>query len=153
MQVSEIIDEMSNMLEDDGGANYIQLHQSLNIVSEVTSAILGVLITVILIGIPLMVALEVCFINLPIFRFKVNNLASKNSKYKKLIGVTFRDAVLALERADCINTGQTVNMVYLQIKLKTIIIASVVVCLILGLDDVIIRLLISFVEKIIEVAS
>ena len=65
MSVDEIVNDITGHMVTDGSANYIQLIESLNTIEKISSVILGLMVVVIIIGVPLVVAVEIVYINFP----------------------------------------------------------------------------------------
>ena len=148
MDVGELVDAMGNMVTDDGGANYIQLHENLAMIDQIVSFLVGLLVVVIAVGIPLIVALEVLYINIPTIQDSMDKFTEGNKRLERIIGLCFRDARLALYRANTSETGKSANMCYLGIKIKAILLAFIVIGLALGAFDFIVDYLVKWITKL-----
>ena len=148
MSVSDIVDGMTGMLIDDGGADYIHLHQGLKVTMELLQYLEGLIIVILLIGIPVVVALEVLFLNFPIFQSSVTKLTEKDKRAQKIIGFCFRDAILAVTRANTAQTGKSANSEYLSIKIRTLFIAFFIIALAMGGINFIIPVLLQWIGKL-----
>ena len=65
MSVQDIVDGISGYLPNDGMADYISMIEGLGIVGQIAALIVGLLVMVIIVGLPLVIAVEVCYINFP----------------------------------------------------------------------------------------
>ena len=65
MSVQDIVDGISGYLPNDGMADYISMIEGLGIVGQIAALIVGLLVMVIIVGLPLVIAIEVCYINFP----------------------------------------------------------------------------------------
>lgn len=150
MLPSDVMIGISELIQDDGGADYIKLHEGLGIVSDVASWILGLLVMIILIGFPIIVALEVLFINVPVFQSSIIKLMDKNTTLNKIMGICLRDAKRALYLANTKDTGESANKVYLFIKVKVLFIAVFMVGMILGPISVVVSTVIDITNDLIN---
>lgn len=149
MSASEIIDGMRDVLVDDGGANYEMLIVGSDTISSILSFIAGFLVVVILIGLPLVIAVEVVYINFSPFNEYLRRFSEKDKKLEKLLGLCLRDAKTALYRANTCKTGMSANSEYLRIKIKTVFIAFLVIGLTVGTANFVIAYLTKLIVKII----
>lgn len=150
MSVTDIINGMNNALIDDGGANYVKLHEGVAVAMSVFSYIFGICIVVLLIGIPIIVTLELLYINTPTMRSAEDKWLKSNSSMKKVLSVCLRDAKRAIEAADTLNTGRSANYEYLRIKFKSVLIAFVIIGIALGAGDAIIYYLTDVICRVID---
>lgn len=132
MSPSEIIQGIAGIMSDDGRADYATLYEGLGIAQDVISWILGLLIIFVLIGFSVVVALEVLFLNLPLFQSSIYKAMEKNDVANKILGLCFRDAKRAIILANTSETGKSANRVYLGIKIKVIFIVFLIIGMILG---------------------
>ena len=142
---------MNKAAVNDGSVSYTFLNPSISTLSSVTSAIMGIIITVLAVGIPIIVALEVLYINIPIFRSSLNKIGDKHNMFEKSLGLVFRDARTAIERADTVHTGRSANSEYIRIKVWVIFIAFLLIGLSLGGIGTVLRLLTSWVQRILSI--
>lgn len=150
MSASEIIGGMSDLLVDDGGANYQMLITGSDMISSILSFIAGFIVTVILVGLPLIVAVEVVYINFSPFSESLRRLSEKDKKLERIIGLCLRDAKTAIYRANTRQTGRSANAEYLAIKIKTVFIAFIIVGLTLGTANFVIAYLTKLIVRIIS---
>lgn len=151
MLPTDIMNGISELIQDDGGANYVALHEGLGIVGDITSWILGLLVMIVLIGFPIIVALEVLFINVPVVQSSVLKLMDKSTTVNKIMGICLRDAKRAIYLANTKETGKSVNKIYLLIKIKVLFIAIFIIGIILGPVAVIINTVIKIVKDFVSV--
>lgn len=151
MTVDDIIGDISSILANDGSANYIQLTEQTTFFQTISETLLGIIVVLIVAILPLIVALETMYINLPILQERINNTNESGSKFiKRMNEIVFRDARLALTRANAIVTGRSANLEYLRIKLKTIIIAIITISFAMGLGPAVISIIINITQGIIK---
>ena len=151
MGVDEIIEDITERLASDGTVDYIQLTEHVRIVERLAEVIFGVMSAVIIIGLPIIVAIELMYINFPAFRGKADEFTRKHTgRASRVVGLALGDARLALERANTIETGVTANRVYFNIKSKAIVIAVMMVTLALGAGSFVISILVNIVEAILR---
>lgn len=151
MGVDEIVEGIKNRLPNDGSADYIQLHEQLAIIGTVAETILGLLVTIIVIGVPLVVAVELLYINFPVLQQTYHKALIKTTgRVNKTLGLVIRDARIAVEKVNTVDAGKSVNMEYLKIKSKAIFIATLTVGLVLGAGTSVIQLIYSIARSILE---
>ncbi len=133
MTVDDIINGMQGYLSTDGEANYIALTEGTGIIGEIASAVIGVLIVIILLGLPLVIGIEVCYINFPIFQDYYERIYNRlRGKASSVFGLVVRDARMAVERSHTTENGQSANWIYLKIKCKSIFICFFIIAMVLG---------------------
>ena len=150
MSAEEIIDGMQDVMVDDGGADYIQLYTWLQTTQDILYGLFGLLAVIILIGVPIMVAFELVYINITVFRSSLDSLSKRSERLGRIAGLCFRDAKTAIVKADTANTGRSINFIYLGLKLKVLIITLFVAALALGPINVVIQLIIRLMGSIIS---
>ena len=151
MSVDEIVNDITGHMVTDGSANYIQLIESLNTIEKISSVILGLMVVVIIIGVPLVVAVEIVYINFPMAQESFERALIKTTgNLNKALGLMLRDAKLAVLKANTIETGENVNYVYLRLKIKAILIAVLLAASILGIGPVIIDIIMSIAQSILS---
>lgn len=132
MTVDDIVNGMSSYLESDGKADYIGLIEGISLVQDIVSMILGLLVMIIAIGLPIIVAIEVCYINFPIIQEAYDKLYNRlEGKANKVFGLVIRDARISVERSHTTHMGENVNWIYLRIKCKQVFICVFIVAMIL----------------------
>lgn len=151
MSPGDVIKGMTGLMSDDGGANYAALLEGMGIAGDVLSWVLGMLVVFILLMFPIVVALEVMFMNMPIFQSSAYKLMENNKLANKILGVCLRDAKRALILANTSQTGKSANKIYLGIKIKVIFITFFVIGIVLGPGVVILNSLIEVVQGFLDV--
>lgn len=126
MDVSDIIDGIKETTVDDGGANYIQMNQGISTIATVVSTILGYMMVILVVGVSIVVALEVLYLNIPPLNSALERLTEKSKSSNKILGLILRDARRAIYNADAIRTGNSVNVEYLKIKWKIILLGFII---------------------------
>lgn len=153
MSVDEIIDGIVKKLENDGSVDYIALTEKVYIIKDITEAILGLFVSLIIIGVPLVVTFEIIYLNIPIVQRGFENLMirTEGKRINRVLGLVLRDARLAVSKANTVETGVSVNGVYLRMKIKSIIIAVVCVAVVLGLGSTIVGWIVRVAANIMSV--
>lgn len=132
MGVSDIVDGMSKYFQSDGKADYITLIEGVAIIRNITSLILGLLVMIISIGLPIVVAIEVCYINFPPVQHAYDNLYNRlEGKANTVFGLVIRDARISIERAHTTHMGENVNWIYLKIKCKQVFLAVFIIVMVM----------------------
>ena len=151
MSVDELVKDIAGNMTNGSSADYIQLTEQLGIVGVIAEALLGLLVTIILIGIPLVVAVEVMYINFPVVQESFEKINIRTSgKINTALGLILRDARLAFKKANTVETGQSVNWIYFTIKVKAIFLAVLLAGLVLGAGPSLIQLVIEVAKTFIE---
>ena len=153
MGASEILQGMQELVGTNPSVNLTFMYDGLQLIMEYSSLLLGLLVVIILIATPVIVALEVMYINFPTMQSGVHialdKLNKKNSKVlEKTLTVMFRDANRAIVEANTLQTGRSANMAYLIIKVKTVLIMVVIIGIVIGPLQQIILFLVNLVLKV-----
>ena len=149
MSVDDIVNQITGKLANDGAANYIQLATQIKYIGDITQLILGILVAILVIGLPIVIAIEVCYINYPIVQESLEKIVVRSKgNLNKVLGLTIRDARTAVRMADTIETGRSVNLIYLKIKCKSIFIAFFIVGLVLGIGPSLVQLVMKLAKAI-----
>lgn len=152
LSVGEIVDGMTKYVQSDGGTNYIALIEGTNIVTQILIALLNVFAGMIIIGLPIVVAIELCYINLPLFQDRCNNLYHRlEGKPNQVFVLVIRDAMVAVERANTIEIGKNANWIYLRIKCVQIFLSMFIVTMVLGPGPILIGYAFTFAKNIVNV--
>lgn len=152
MSVGEIVDGITGYVQSDGGTNYIALIEGTNAVTQILISILHILAGIIIIGLPIVVAIELCYINLPLFQSKCNNLYDRlEGKPNQLYVLVIRDAMVAVERANTTEFGKNANWIYLRIKCVQIFLSVFIVAMVLGPGPILIGYALIFTKNIVNV--
>ena len=147
MSIDEVIDGISNYGGNDGGANYAALHEGLAISQYLVSKVLGILVIAVLIGLPVVIIIEIAYLNLPIFNGYTHKIADKHAGFRKVFGLCLRDAQLAEYRHETDENYKSVNYYYLLIKIKTVLIVFICVGIVLGPMNIIIQYIVKLVSN------
>ncbi len=151
MRVDDIIKGITERIISDGSADYIQLNEQLNFVDTLARLILGLMVIIIVIGIPLVVVVELVYINFPVFRDTYKKVTLRTSgRLNSTLGLVVRDARLAVEKSTTTDIHTATNLIYLKIKSKSIIISMILVGVVLGSGPYVIRIIVNITGKIIE---
>lgn len=151
MSVDDLVRDITINMSSDGSADYISLIENLGLIGRVTSLILGLFVTVIVIGVPIVVAVELAYINFPVLQIKVEKVVLKTTgKLNKALGLVIHDARLATEKANTVETGNNVNKIYLGLKCKAIFLAVLSAALVLGAGPYVIQLISKIAQSLID---
>lgn len=151
MTVDDIKNGMSDYLLSEGKADYIGLIEGVGLVGDIASAIIGLLIAVIMILIPIIVAVEVCYINFPIFQDSYERIYNRlKGKAANMLGLVIRDARTAVEVSRTTEAGSSPNWVYLKIKCKSIFICFFIIAMVLGPGQFLLKQAYIFAQNIIK---
>lgn len=133
MTVQDVVEGLQGYLHNDGMADYISMMEGLGLVGQIASLIVGLLVTFIIVGLPVVIAVEVCYINFPVFQSGYDNLYNRlKGKASRVFGLVIRDARKAVEDSHTTEYGTSVNWIYLKIKIKAIFICVFIVAMVLG---------------------
>lgn len=146
-------DVIQGILEEIGGSagtDYIFLIESVRAISELFDKIGGILIVVLIVMIPLLVALEVAYINFPILQDMVGRPNGTTRGQERILGLVLRDAQRAIIKYEKQGRARSINAVYFGIKFKSLIIAFIIIACILGLGPYIIAIIIGIAQGIIN---
>ena len=133
MSVQDIVDGISGYLPNDGMADYISMIEGLGIVGQIAALIVGLLVMVIIVGLPLVIAIEVCYINFPFIQSGCDGIYHRlRGKASRIFGLVIRDARKAVEISKTTEYGTSVNWIYLRIKIKSVFLAVFIVAMVLG---------------------
>ena len=153
MGVSDILTGLEQMLGKSNATDLISLYEGLGLVGQIGGIILGILLVLIIILTPIIVGLEVIYINFSILQEKIDALGEKNRVLGRTLQICLRDARLALVKANTIETGVTVNQVYLGLKIKSLIITVIIIGIILGPAQLMIVFILNNVINIVSVLT
>lgn len=156
MTSSDLVTDIQNNIESDGSVDYIQLYTGMDQITEITGTILGILSVIILILVPLVVVMELMYINIPTFQSLFDNGLKKLSikgygKTQKALEFSFRDAKKAIQMANTVKTGRSVNFVYMCLKVKWLFVLMMALAMILEGGPVIVGLVFKLIKGIIDV--
>lgn len=117
----EIINGIQQRAEESSGDyDYISFYEGLNSITSIANSILGILVVLIDILIPIIISLELCYINFPMFRQQVDKIiVNSGGAAHGAFEFTFKDAVEAVRKASIDGAGNS-NLVYFKKKCKSI---------------------------------
>jgi len=121
-------EELIKEFGDTNSVDYIGLTEGIMEITRYSEMILGFLVVLLFSLMTFVVSLELVYINLPIFRNKMDLVLSRE---RKVVGLILHDAVIAVERANTVETGKSANKIYLSLKTKHIVIAVVILNIVL----------------------
>ena len=151
MTVDDIIRGIEEGLQYDGGADYITMIESMGLLGTIFGILSGLMVSIIIVGMPVIIALEVMYLNLPMVQSKMDDLLIKTSgRTKDALEFTLKDAKKALIQANTVETGNSVNRIYLGIKIKAVFIAAFIIGLVLGVGPAVISFLWKLVLGVID---
>lgn len=151
MSVDDIIMGIEKDLANDGNADYIMMIEGMGVLGVIFTTITSLLLTLIIIGIPIIVAVEIMYLNLPLVRDRYEDmLVNSGGRVNDVLSFTVKDAKKALVHANTMETGKSVNLQYLIIKSKSILIAALVISLILQARPTVIIYLWNLITGIIK---
>lgn len=149
MKISEVIKGIGDLTYDDGSVNYLLYYKGYDLITNIINYATGAIAVILLTMIPIIVCLELMYINLPFMRGGVNWLASKAHAMEVIMGLCFRHAKLALERSYTSEMGRSPNEEYLRIKTKYVLGAVVIAVLLLGPINDLIKFLINQIYRVV----
>lgn len=151
MSVDDIVKDITSNMANDGSADYIQLIEKLGMVGTITNVVLGLLVTIIVIGVPLVVAIELCYINFPVLQTTFEKAVIKTTgNLNKALGLVIHDARIAVQAANTVETGRDANWIYLKIKCKAIFLAVICAGLVLGAGPSVINIIVTIAKSLID---
>lgn len=152
MEVDDIVKGLENKLQSDGAVDYIGLIEGYEAVGKIASIVLGLMVVFILIILPLVIALELLYINSPIIRGKIDEVIMPDGRYKKpSIGFNFKDARKAIERSSETGGESSANLQYLRIKIWALLVIVTMVAMVVSGSNLIIELLMKLISGILRV--
>lgn len=145
---------MSKYLDTKGKADLISLTEGLNLVRNISGKIIDILVAIIIIGLPIVIAIEVCYINFPMFENSYDKMCNRlQGKAGRILGLMIRDAQKALKDSRTTEYGVGANTIYFKIKCKAIFICVFIIGLVLGAGPVLIRWGYVLVRNIVNVVQ
>lgn len=154
MAVEDIIDGMSGYLTNGGMADSIAMIEGIKIVEQIASSIIGVLVVLVVTLLPIIVGIEVCYINFPVFQDSYNRIYNRlKGRAASVFGIVIRDARMAVEESKTNQIGRSANWIYLQIKCKSIFICFIIIFMVLGPGQFLVKQALTLANNIILVFS
>ena len=152
MSVEEIVEGISGYMETDGFVDYIGLMEGLGTIGRITSIVLGLLVVTIVIFMPIVIAVEVCYINFPVFRDGYDKMGGRlQGRGKEALGFVVMDARIAVEQAQTQKIGTSANLIYLKRKMKYIFLGMFSLALILGPGEMLVAIALKLVQDIMSI--
>ena len=149
MSSQEIADQITDLLYGDAGDNYLILNEGVSFIHNIASKILGVLVVVLIVGLPLIIALEVCYISFPIVQDTYSNLYERlKGKPQQALGFVLRDARMALH--DAMENQTHPAFEYFKRKCVAVFICAFTVAMILGPGNFLINWLAGIIDDIVS---
>ena len=128
MTVTDIKGGIEQFLQNDGLADLVLLHEGLGLIGKVASVILGIFVLVTVVGIPIIIAIELAYINFPILRLSTDKLYDRlKGRAGRIAGLMLRDAKQAVKESQTVHKDTSVNFLYLKIKIKAIMLCIILV--------------------------
>lgn len=153
MSTQEIIDGLTDQLYSNGDVDYIWLSSGIEFVSKVANTILSIMVAILVIGTPLIVSLELAYINFPIIQSKLGGAIDKTTgRTNKILRFTLRDGIRASERA-AEDPDRNVNIEYMKLKFWTIFITTLIIAMALGGASVFINFMVRILQGPIDVIT
>lgn len=128
MGIDDILKDVDKVLLWANDVDPLLLRQMYTWIEKILSLTLGILIVMICLGIPLITALDIAYMSLPIFRNKFTNLNLKQSGKIRFIS---NDAIQSLEESFMREDGNALS-IYLRKRLGTYIIVAIVLTVVLA---------------------
>lgn len=133
MTVQDVVEGLNGYLQNDGMADYITMMEGLGLVGQIASLVVGLLVTFIIVGLPVVIALEVAYINFPVVQGGYEKFYTRlQGKASRIVGLVIRDARRAVELSQTSEYGTSVNWIYLRMKCKAVFICVFIVAMVLG---------------------
>lgn len=154
MSPQEISGQLSDKFTDGGGMDYLIAYSFIEILEKFLVLAITIFTVYILILTPIIIALEVAYLCFPVLRSvrKKLEVKFKGVGYMQTIfNFTFKDADKALEEAHASKAGKNPLLIYLRIKLWWILLASMTVYFQIIGATVLINIVLSFIQGILNV--
>lgn len=133
-----LLEEIESRATSNGEVDYLMLTNILEVVQSFTSKFIGFMIVLVAVGLPIIIALEVIYINNSTLQDTEERI--RDSKGGKVLGVVLRDGIRAVKLANTVETGKAVGIVYLGIKIKKIVIVTIIEVILITGSDIIVSL-------------
>lgn len=131
MTAKDIVDEIGSNADNKSDINYIVFYEwSIKIV-QFAEMLLGVTVLMILILVPLVISLELIYINIPITRNVFDKIKGGSTRRARVAEFCLRDAVQAVEESAIGRYGGNSNIAYLAIKCKSLTVIGFVIAMLL----------------------
>lgn len=152
MQVSDLVEELQRKASQGEGVNSLTMYTGITVITKISEFVIGLMSTILLIVIPLVVALELIYINMPVVRSVADKIMDRGTGHvQKAVKFSLRDAIKAVEMANTIETGKSANFIYLGLKMKWIYVVMFCVVMVIGGGTLIVKVLMSILSGLIDV--
>lgn len=131
MSAADVIDEISKKADEESNLDHIRFIEWSREIIDYGQVILGLLVILVFILVPIVISLELVYINIPITRKVFDNIRGGNRRVSRVAEFSLRDAVEAVEKAALGEYGSNPNMAYLIIKAKSSMTIGVMLALVL----------------------
>ena len=150
LDAGSIIQNIKDGMQSGESAGYdVEMQKSaMSTIGVIASRFFGILVVVIIVLVPLIVALEVCYIQFPLFRGGVNKLTDEHGRLDSILGFTFRDAQKAVKE-HAVNGTASAMAYYIKLKLKSVYLVMFIVALLLAGNAFVLRVLIKILSPLI----
>lgn len=152
MSVEEITQSIIDKAESDGSIDHIMFLEQTDAIVRIANILYGVLSTIILLFVPLVISIEVIYINFPIIRGKIDDLLIKVEGHgiaHRMAGFALGDAVEAVRVACTAETGRSAIYIYLVNKCKSLMFIMFIICLVINGTSDIINYVWSLIENVV----
>lgn len=154
MNPSEVIDGIRQYTNNGYGVKMDDVLVAQSVIYDVVGFLLGVLVVLIVVGMSIVTALDICYITIPAFQDTVihrrwDGSADPNAKVRFIS----HDARIAVKAAAMQETGKSALSIYLRRRVKTYCIAAVVLYLAIAGSSVIVPLITKIVSGILTAFS
>jgi hypothetical protein len=155
MSVEDIREELDRKTQSSGDVDYISLRESMSVISRIVSTVSGILIVTIIFTISIVILLEALYILFNVFRAGVDSTITRYGENRrgKILGFAFRDARLAVMKAETVETGKSALSVYMWIKCKSVMFIMFIVAIILMGSGPIIDLVWDLATRVINIIT
>lgn len=129
MNISDILSDIGDKAVDNGSMDMILFSDITRGIIELTEIILGIAIIVIIILVPIVISLELIYINAPVTRDLFDSIKGSDKKVAKIAEFCLRDAVESVEKATMGDYCGNANNAYIVIKLKSVTLIGFILAL------------------------
>ena len=151
MTVNHIAEGIAENIDSGTGIDYQLLINGMEFMSSLVDSFIRLLVGIIIVGLPLVIAIEVMYINFPIIQSKYDDLYHRlQGKSQKAFGLIIRDARKAVEDSHTIKYGASANRLYLSRKIPAIFICTFLVAMVLGPTEVIIKYAMGIINNMVD---
>jgi hypothetical protein len=131
MGTQEIREGVLNYVDSDYGVDMLMIYNTAEVVGDITGIILGVIAYGIVIFMTLITAIDVAYINLPVFRGVIKNLRWDGTNGRGLSAIS-KDALSSVEESLTVNLEKSALAIYVSKRMVSYVLAVFVLFLIVG---------------------